>query len=198
MNVSFSSSEQCHDNCRKSWSEMHLWHCPGRYQCTPTQRSRGALAAQCCCEPRASMGAVVLIAGNSTWLTSVLQLHTGLWISYCEFIWPLERGSRELQPQPGHDAWEQELTLCCLCVYSKRNSTSGFCSVFQGAEIHQNEFFPQKFIKTHLKLTWKHSACLIFIFQAGTPTNRGFCTEIMFMGGKMWFLSHVSIWLFVF
>lgn len=139
MNVSFSSSEQHHDNCRKSWSEMHLWHCPGRYQCTPTQRSRGALAAQCCCEPRASMGAVVLIAGNSTWLTSVLQLHTGLWISYCEFIWPLERGSRELQPQPGHDAWEQELTLCCP-VFIPR----GIARV-----VSAQSFREQKFIKTN-------------------------------------------------
>lgn len=55
---------------------------------------------------------------------------------------PSERGNRELQPQ------EQELTLCCPCVCSKRNSMGGFCWISQGTEMM---FLPKKIIKTHLK-----------------------------------------------
>lgn len=162
---------------------MHLWHWTGCYQCTQTRRSQGALAAECCCESRASMGAVVQITGNSTCLTSVLQLHTGPWINYWEFIWPLR-----------DDAWEQGLTLCCPCVYSKRNSTGGFSWISQGAEM---VFLPQKFIKTHLK-PHMETFCMFNLYFSGWHAYQQRLLHWNHVyGEKMWFLSHVSIWLFV-
>lgn len=76
---------------------------------------------------------------------------------------------------------EQELTLCSPCFIPR-----GIAWVVSAQFLREQRwcFSPRNSSKHIWNLTWKLSACLIFIFQAGTPTNRGFCTEIIFMGEK--------------